>query len=355
MLLQIAFAMIFLCGCWMQPADNNKAKASRLAGASRPFMVNTTMARQIQLQGVEQLPLPDSGNVLFLRRTCDRDVSEPDGARNTTGAVSKLATDGLSQTVRIYTLGRFSLLIHGQPARFGRKTPQRPLELLKAVIAFGGRDISYSVLTAALWPDSDGDDAKRAFDTTLFRLRKIIGDDRIVILQEGKVSLDSRYCWTDVWAFERLLGRLNRIRNTDTSGREALALEKLTEQLLSLYQGHFLAREDMTSWSVSLRERLRSKYIHNLLQTGRYWETHGFWERAIDCYQKGLEVDDLIETFYQRLMACYLEQQRYSEGLATYRRCSRVLSITLGLRPEAETEALNNAIQRARASKQQSA
>jgi flavin-binding protein dodecin len=32
-----------------------------------------------------------------------------------------------------------------------------------------------------------------------------------------------------------------------------------------------------------------------------------------------------------------------------------VLSITLGLRPEAETEALNNAIQRARASKQQSA
>ena len=76
----------------------------------------------------------------------------------------------VSQTVRIYTLGRFSLLLHGQPAIFGRKTPQRPLELLKAVIAYGGRDISLSLLTAALWPDSDGDDARRAFDTTLFRL-----------------------------------------------------------------------------------------------------------------------------------------------------------------------------------------
>jgi two-component SAPR family response regulator len=313
------------------------------------------MARQIELQGIEQLPHSDSGNLLFLRRTNDRHAAEASSARNTTGAVSPLATEAVSQTVRIYTLGRFSLLLHGQPARFGRKTPHRPLELLKAVIAFGGRDISYSMLTAALWPDSDGDDAKRAFDTTLFRLRKILGDDRIVILQEGKVSLDARYCWTDVWAFERLLGRLNRIRNMDAAGSDALALEKLTEQLLSLYQDHFLAREDMTSWSVSLRERLRSKYIHNLLETGRYWETHGFCEKAIACYQKGLEVDDLIETFYQRLMVCYLALQRYSEGLATYRRCCRVLSITLGLLPETETEALNNELRRARASTQQSA
>jgi two-component SAPR family response regulator len=324
-------------------------------GKNLSFLMKTTMARQIQLQGVEQLPPSDSGNLLFLRRTNDRHAAEACGARNSSGAVSPLAIDSISQTVRIYTLGRFSLLLRGQPAKFGRKTPHRPLELLKAVIAYGGRDISYSILTAALWPDSDGDDAKRAFDTTLFRLRKILGDDRIVILQEGKVSLDARYCWTDVWAFERLLGRLNRIRNLDAAGRDVLALEKLTGELLSLYQDHFLAREDMTSWSVSLRERLRSKYIHNLLETGRYWETHGFWEKAIACYQKGLEVDDLIETFYQRLMLCYLALQRYAEGLATYRRCCRVLSMTLGLQPEAETETLNNELRRARTREQQSA
>jgi two-component SAPR family response regulator len=317
--------------------------------------MKTTMARQIHLQGVEQLPLPDTDNLLFFRRETDRQAAKPQAARNTRGAVSPLAIDAISQTVRIFTLGRFSLLLHGEPARFGRKTPHRPLELLKAIIACGGRDISYSMLTTALWPDSDGDDAKRALDTTLFRLRKILGDDRVVILQEGKVSLDARYCWTDVWAFERLLGRLNRIRNLDAAGSDALVLEQLTEQLLSLYQDHFLAREDMTPWSVSLRERLRSKYIHNLLEIGRYWETHGFWEKAIACYQRGLEVDDLIETFYQRLMVCYLELQRYSEGLATYRRCCRVLSITLGLQPEAETETLNSALQRARARNQQSA
>ncbi len=308
------------------------------------------MAHQIHLQGLEQLSPPDTDNLVFIRRATDRQAAEPHAARDTSGVASPKAIDTASQTVRIYTLGRFSLLLNGKPARFGRKTPHRPLELLKAVIAYGGRDISYSMLTAALWPDSDGDDAKRAFDATLFRLRKILGDDHVVILQDGKVSLDARYCWTDVWAFERLLGQLNRIRNLDAAGTDVLVLEQLMEQLLSLYQDHFLAAEDMTAWSVSLRERLRNKYIHNLLETGRYWETHGFWEKAIACYQRGLEVDDLIETFYQRLMLCYMKLQRYSEGLATYRRCCRVLSISLGLLPEAETEMLNNDLRRARAS-----
>jgi two-component SAPR family response regulator len=310
------------------------------------------MAQQSELQGIDPLPLPDADNLIFFRRTTDRPGVYDRSTRNTQGAAAPLPDAAVSQTVRIYTLGRFSLLLHGQPARFGRKTPHRPLELLKAVIACGGRDISLSMLTSALWPDSDGDDAKRAFDTTLFRLRKILGDDRVIILREGRVSLDSRYCWTDVWAFERLLGRLNRIRNLDTAGREALALEQLTEQLLALYQDHFLACEDMTSWSVSLRERLRSKYIHNLLETGRYWESHGFWEKALSCYQRGLEIDDLIEVFYQRLMVCYRKLRRYSEGMATYRRCSRVLAVKLGLQPETETEILNNELRHARVSKQ---
>jgi two-component SAPR family response regulator len=306
------------------------------------------MARQIPLQGLEPLPSPDTDNLVFFRRSVDRSSAAARSTHAVPDGTRPLSSTAATHPVRIYTLGRFSLLLQGQPAVFGRKMPHRPLELLKAIIAAGGRDISLCMLTSVLWPDSDGDDAKRAFDTTLFRLRKILGDERVIVLREGKVSLDSRYCWTDVWAFERLAGRLNRIRNLDTTGKDALALEQLGAQLLALYQDHFLALEDMTPWSVSLRERLRSKYIHTLLETGHYWEIHGFWEKAIACYLKGLEVDDLIESFYQRLMVCQLELQRYSEGMATYRRCCRVLSISLGLRPEAETETIHNALKRAR-------
>jgi two-component SAPR family response regulator len=310
------------------------------------------MTRQIELQGIETLPPQEREDYALFRRTADRQGADMRMAPPVRDDTAPYPPEVATHTIRVYTLGRFSLLLHGLPAIFGRKTPQRPLELLKAIIACGGRDISLSLLTSALWPDSDGDDAKRAFDTTLFRLRKILGDDRVITLREGKVSLDSRYCWTDVWEFERLLGRLNRIRKLDTTGRDALMLEQLTEQLLALYQDHFLAREDVTTWSVSLRERLRSKYIYNLLETGRYWETHGFWGKALVCYQAGLDVDDLIEVFYQRLMVCYLELQRYSEGMAAYRRCWRVLSITLGLQPEAATQKIHRALQDMRVTKQ---
>jgi len=128
-------------------------------------------------------------------------------------------------------------------------------------------------------------------------------------------------------------------------------LESLMENSLALYQDHFLVREDMTSWSVSMRERLRTKYIHSLLEIGRFWESRDLWEPAIECYRKGIDVDDLVETFYQRLMVCYLNTNRLSEGMSAYRRCRQILSIVLSLQPEPETESLYIALKTARLDK----
>ena len=254
--------------------------------------------------------------------------------------------------VRIFTLGRFSLLYQGQPLDYGRKVPQRPLLFLKALVAMGGRDISSSSIASALWPEADGDNAQRSFDTTLYRLRKMLADDRILVLRDARVSLDPRYCWVDVWSLERLLGNMRRIRSRDTTGKDAYQLDQLMQRILGLYQDHFLAREEATAWSVSIRERLRSKFIYSLLDIGRYWETHGFWDKAIQCYQKGLEVDDLIEVFYQRLMLCTLQTRHISEGMAAYRRCRQILSVVLGLQPAPETESIYLSLKKARLQKQ---
>ena len=254
--------------------------------------------------------------------------------------------------VTIFTLGRFSLLTNGQPADLGRKVPKRPLELLKAIIAQGGREISLSRLTLLLWPDVDGDQATRSFDTTLHRLRKILSHDSALVLRDGKLSLDSRYCWVDVWAFERLLGDARRILRNAVASNQAYLLEGLTENLLALYQNHFLINEEVTGWSVSMRERLRHKFIYHLMEVGRFWETHACWEQAIECYRKGIDVDDLVEVFYQRLMSCCLNTNRVSEGMLIYRRCRQTLSIMLSLPPEPETESLYRALRNARPGKQ---
>jgi LuxR family maltose regulon positive regulatory protein len=106
--------------------------------------------------------------------------------------------------LKLFTLGGFAVLKDGQPITFSRKAPKKVIALLKAIIAFGGRDVSERKLTDALWPDEEGDAAHDAFAVNLHRLRKLIDED-VVTLQEGGLTLDLRRCWIDALAFERLL------------------------------------------------------------------------------------------------------------------------------------------------------
>ncbi len=43
--------------------------------------------------------------------------------------------------VKIYTLGKFELFKDGKPIQFSRKAQQKPLSVLKALIAFGGKEV----------------------------------------------------------------------------------------------------------------------------------------------------------------------------------------------------------------------
>ena len=157
------------------------------------------MTEQLFLQGFEHQNIAESNHPGFTRRRTDL----PNGERDHLDTLTPQDTP----LVSIFTLGRFSLLLNGKPAEFGRKAPQRQLELLKAIVALGGREVSTTSLMSALWPDVDGDVAQRSFDTTLHRLRKILNDRRVLVMKEGKLSLDGNYCWVDVWSFERLLGQ----------------------------------------------------------------------------------------------------------------------------------------------------
>ncbi len=240
-------------------------------------------------------------------------------------------------SLRIYTLGRFSLVRDGEPLRHRRKAPGKPLLLLKALIASGGRQVGVLNLASILWPDKEGDLARQAFETTLHRLRKHLGDDRYLLLEDGRLTLNSERVWVDIWEYERNTGALRAsiARSGASAGHADIQL--LAERIMHLYQGHFLGLEDAACWSVSLQERLRNRYIHCMLELGGFWEQHDLPGNAVLCYQKGIEVDDLIETFYQRLMVCLDRTGRQPEAIAAFRQCRHILSVVLGLAPMQET------------------
>lgn len=239
--------------------------------------------------------------------------------------------------LKIYTLGRFSILKNGKPIPFSRKVQERPLFMLKVLIAMGGREIREEDISDILWPEVDGDLAHHSFGTTLYRLRSLIDLPQAIILHEGRLTLDSRYCWIDAWAFERLLKEVEAKRWRD----DAISL---SQKAIKIYRGAFLAKETEHPWLISIRERLRSKFLKIVNQLGEYWCQNNQWGMALECYQKGFEVDDLGEEFCKGLMICYQNLGLGANALSLYNRFEKRVKAVLGIGPSSETKALRDEI-----------
>jgi DNA-binding SARP family transcriptional activator len=112
---------------------------------------------------------------------------------------------------------------------------------------------------------------------------------------------------------------------------------------LSLYRAAFLAGEE-ADWVLAVRERLQSRYLQGLLNLGHFWEETGQWQKAVECYQKGLRVDEFAEEFYQRLMCSYERLGLRAEALATYEQCWQALQNAFGATPSSKTETIYQSI-----------
>ncbi|WP_310446445.1 BTAD domain-containing putative transcriptional regulator [Thiobacillus sp.] len=241
------------------------------------------------------------------------------------------ASDTWPWPVRIFTLGRFAVLLDDQPVACAGKAQKRPLQLIKALIAHGGRGVSATTLAQSLWAD-DAEDSRHALDMTLSRLRKLLGNEAAILTHDGKLSLNDKHCWLDIWAFERLSGNAERLRG---DGAPAVC-----ERAMAHYAGPFLGSEDAAVWLLPRRERLRSRYIRLALAYGDSLEQAADWQAAVSVFRRALEIEPLAEVITQRLMTTLLAHGEQSQALEAFRRCREMLSIVLGVNPSARTQSL---------------
>ncbi|MCF6157350.1 MAG: hypothetical protein E3K32_01985 [wastewater metagenome] len=244
--------------------------------------------------------------------------------------------------LKIYTLGQFHLQKQGKPVQSLKKAQQKPLTMLKVLIALGGKEIKEERLTDILWPDAEGDAAHSAFTTTLARLRRLILCKHVILVHEGMITLNPRYCWVDVWAFDRIFDQFERkwentklMKDTD----QAIVLS-LSEKIFHLYRGQFLPSDTQQVWTLSSRERLRNRFIRFVAHITQYYEQKGEWEKAKEYYQKGIDIDDTAEELYQGLMICYLQTNQQSKAIEVYQRCKIILSKVHRLNPSSKTKVI---------------
>jgi two-component SAPR family response regulator len=243
--------------------------------------------------------------------------------------------DARTWPIKVFVLGRYQVLKDGAPIRFSLRQQRKPLELLQALIAFGGTEVGAGQLTDALWPDSEGDAGYHSLESALYRLRQLLGAASAVSMCGGKLTLNRRQVWVDMWAFE------SELRETDAD--ESDPCERLT-RLRELYSGDFLAQELEKTWAVPKRQILRDKFVRAIGALARIHEGRGQWHDAARIYQVGIEVDSLAEEFHRGLIVCHRELGDHGAAVQAYRRCSELLLNRLGVQPSSRTLALYRSV-----------
>ena len=214
-----------------------------------------------------------------------------------------------------------------------RRSFKKPLDLLKAVIAYGGPEVGVNKILDAFWPDSEGDQAYSSFSTTLNRLRTLLDFKEAIRLRDGVLMIDEGICRIDARVFLDLAARADQLWERGEKERASVACEKA----IDCYSGNFLEEESEIVWVLSYRERLRDLFIKAITRLGAFLEEEHDFEKALSLYYRGLIMDRTNEALYRRSMICYSSLGRRAEVEKIYRKCSDTLVKTLNVNPSQKT------------------
>lgn len=155
----------------------------------------------------------------------------------------------------LHGLGELQIERSGQRLeRAGSKGAQRPLDLLRALLAQSPRPLPVHQALAWIWPDTEAADQRKAFDVTLLRARRLLGDDQLLRLEGGSLAFDEARVWTDVGALLRLCDEIGAADGQAPDPRAP----RWAGELLALARGPLLA-EDHEPWIAPARERIRRR------------------------------------------------------------------------------------------------
>ena len=242
------------------------------------------------------------------------------------GAEEEDAVDRLE----VYALGEGRVVRDGQAVSSSEWQAAMAKELFFYILLHGPQE--RDAIGAVFWPELSTKKMADSFHTTLYRIRRALGAEAVV-MDEGQYCMGDIDYWFDVEAFETLVNRARLLPSHDWQ------TEDLWRRALALYRGDFLPEVERV-WCVPRREALRGMYLEALIGVGQCYEARREFEDAIGWYKRALELDDLREDIHRRIMHCYVEAGRRPEALAQYHRCQEILQRELGVDPSIETQRL---------------
>ena len=167
-------------------------------------------------------------------------------------------------------LGGFELRLQGQPQSRSGKAQHKPLELLRLLCCQPALALAMDDAADALWPDADGPGGRKNLEMTVQRLRRLLGDDRLVRVGDGRVGLDATRVNGDLPQRRRALQALQALAMRPDLAPQELAAVGLPclQRLLEAGSGLLLPGAPPSPWVLAEREACERER-QRALQAGR--------------------------------------------------------------------------------------
>jgi predicted ATPase/DNA-binding SARP family transcriptional activator len=216
----------------------------------------------------------------------------------------------------------------------------RVKELLFYLISYPAR--TKAQIGLALWPHASPAQLRNSLSTTLYHLRRALGDSQWIIFEDDlyRFNRELEYQF-DVEVFETNLVQADHVQ-AQTPDRAIT----LMQDAVTLYQGDFVEDFLEGEWFLLRREELRRKCLSALLSLGHLVFTQGQYARAAEFFRRAIEKDEMFEEAHRELMRCYARLGERGQALRHYQTFEQLVSDELGSVPATESVALYERLKR---------
>jgi PAS domain S-box-containing protein len=183
-----------------------------------------------------------------------------------------------------------------------------------------------------MWPDASPEDLSVRFKNTLYRLRKAVGNQAILLGNHG-------------YRFNRMLDYFYDVEIFTNQIEKADKAEDVLEKVSHLnkgireYQGDYLSDFDGL-WVMADRERYRQMYLRSLVQLAEFHYEEQELQAALRYCQQALIEDPMLEEVHRLAMKIHAMSGNRAEVIRQYQLCKRVLIDNYNIPPSEKTHEL---------------
>lgn len=234
-------------------------------------------------------------------------------------------------TLRIRALGRMQIEINNHIVTSSDWQTQAARDLFFMLMAHS-EGMTKEEISLILWPDASAEEAKFRFKNTVYRLRRALGKNSVLLENEiyrFNYRLDYEY---DVELFMRENAQANQIKDP---------IQKLSHlrEAIKYYRGDYLAEINET-WVLGPRECMRQNFLNTLMEISQIYFDISNYDLALEYCQRALDEDSLLEDAHRQALRIFAAMGNRAALVRQYQRCVDILDKEIQAPPSAQTRAL---------------